>query len=221
MKIIMTTSNDYHHILPVSIYLLNKNWPNQEIELVGYTKPNYELPSNFTFHSLGEQIGGPENFSTDLRPYFEKQDPYFIWLFEDTFIKKINSIRFNILESLLWLGDRIGRINLSNETIKQNHTFYLNVDGEDMYENTQTANYRLSTQPSIWNRDFLLQYLIPGLTPWKFETQSSINDGWKILGLKNPAVYHNEGVRKFDIFKYDLNGVDPDQIQEMKKLNIL
>lgn len=219
MKIIITTSDAYHHLLKISMFLFNKNWSDkQEVEIVGYEKPLFTFPDNFKFHSLGKQIGGPKNFSTDLRKYFEKQDTFFIWIFDDSFIKSVN---FERLQELWMLrNNSIGRINLcSRATTLQD--FYQSDLGSNLLENTQTALYRLCTQPSIWNKAFLMKYLTPELTPWEFETQKSINDGYRIIGHKEDVVDHNEGVTKHDIFDYNLTGIKEEQIEEMKSLNIL
>lgn len=222
MKIIVTTSNNYHHLLKIFIYLFNKNWSiDQEVEVVGYKKPEFELPVNFTFYSMGEQTDTNKDFSNDLRKYFEKQDDWFIWLFEDSFIKQVDFNGLSVLKLLTSIPG-VGRINLSNETIKQDHFESIHVvKYNQIYENTQSARYRLSTQPSIWNKRFLLQYLKPNLSPWEFETQPSTNDGWRILGLDHAVIKHNEGVTKHDIYKYNIDGIHEDQISEMKKLQIL
>lgn len=220
IPIVVTTSNKYHHLLRIFIYLFNKNWSSeQRVEIVGYDKPNFYLPLNFSFHSMGEQVGGPNNFTTDLRKYFEKQEQWLIWLFEDSFIKDVDFKRLQYVSDLREVN--VGRINLAREAIKQDHFLIGSSEYGNLYENTQTANYRLSTQPSIWNKDFLLRYMIPGLTPWQFETQDSVNDGWRILGLGDAVVSHNEGVTKRDIYDYDLNGIDEEQIREMIELRML
>lgn len=221
MKIIVTTSDKYLHLLPIFIYLFKKNWSTeQSVEIVGYKTPDFQLPLNFTFHSLGTQ-GTVKEFSTDLRKYFELQDDYFIWMMEDSFIKLVDHNKLSKLMELIYRENNIGRINLTNETVKQKHENHSWMGDYKIYANTQDANYRLSTQPSIWNKEFLLKYLTPGLSPWDFETQHSINDGYQILGPKEPAVKHNEGVCKKDIYDYDLNGIEENQIIEMKQLNIL
>ncbi len=157
-----------------------------------------------------------------MRKYFEKQDTFFIWMMEDSFIKSIDFEKLNYLYGLR--DNSIGRINLcSRAGLIQEHFLNDNVHyyNYKLVENTQTALYRLSTQPSIWNKKFLLKYLTPNLTPWEFETQLSINDGWRIIGLEEDVLLHNEGVTKHDLYKYDLNGIKEDQIEEMKKLGIL
>lgn len=250
MKIICTTSNNYVHCLKIFIFLFNRNWSsNQRVEIVGYKYPDFELPSNFTFYSMGEQGSDPSCFSGDLRKYFEKQDDWFIWMMDDTFIKQVN---FFLLKELICLStikenygkydyedlvkkqftNNIGRIYLTSDGVRQLHTHwgYLNSHASDkengsnsytIYANTQESNYRLSTQPSLWNKEFLLKYLTEGLSPWAFELQQPINDGWLILGSDQAAIKSNEGVTKHDIFAYNLHGISLEQIEEMKQLELI
>lgn len=226
LKIIVTTSDKYLHLLPIFCFLFNKYWDDkQEVEIVGYNGPfpeeDFTLPSNFKYVSLGAQVGGAKNFGTDLKKYFEKQDDWFIWMMEDTFIKEVNFDKLDFLKSLI-NNNEVGRINLSHATMLQENfpTKLIKDSKYQLFENTETALYRLCTQPSIWNKKFLLQYLQPNMSPWEFETQSCFNDGWKILGLENPAVIHNEGVTKHDIHKYNFKGIPEEVIAEMKNLKI-
>lgn len=199
MHLTVTTSDKYHHILPIFFKLFNREW-GVPFDLVGYDKPNIELPDNCTWVSLGKQRG-PNYFSDDLRPYFEKRDQFFCWIFEDSFIKAVDKERLEWLWSLR--SGNIGRICLSNEGMNRQHLVF--PDG--IWHADPKSNYRLSTQPSIWNRDFLLQYLTPGLSPWQFEKQETI-DEWDIIGPVESVVKHNEGVTKKDIHKLDLRGIE-------------
>jgi hypothetical protein len=217
LKYICTTSNRHIHIVPIFCHLFNLFWsPEQEVEIVGYNPPKMDLPPNFTFHSMGEQIGGPENFSNDLRRYFERQEQFFIWMMEDTFVKKVYCQRLKILESLINV-ENIGRINLSEDTCKHDHIEFGKVDGYEILETTPTAEYRLSTQVSIWNRDFLLKYMTQDLTPWGFETQAT-EDNFRILGPKLPAVEHNEGVRRWDVHEYNFTGIPEEVVSQLRAL---
>jgi hypothetical protein len=205
MKIIVTTSDNYHHLLPIFFYLYNKYW-GAPFELVGHKKPECELPDNCTWVSLGEQLG-KEKWSDQLRPYFEQQPDWFVWMMEDTFLK--DDVRmFGIsLES-----HTAGRIDLTNDIQKREHSTSIWVYA------SPSSRYRLSTQPSIWNKQFLLQYLTPGLSPWDFETQDPKNDGWDVVGFINPPVLHNEGVRRHDIYKLNLDGMKQEDIDHIKTL---
>lgn len=225
MKIIVTTSNKYLHILPIFCYLFNKYWDSkQRVEIVGYDKPTFDLPANFNFISLGKQTEDKQNFTRDLRKYFAKQDKFFFWFMEDTFIKAPVDFRgINFLKSLTEKLPDIGRINLTNEVTKQDHDYLTTIDDYIIYKNNKFSLYRLSTQPSIWNKHFALQYMTEDLSPWEFECQSDhAVDEFQIIGLKDSVPFkHNEGVRKYNIYDFNLEGIDQEVIQEMKMLKII
>lgn len=208
MKTIVTTSDDYHHVLPTFFYLFNKYWPGQEIELLGYKEPNKipgGMPDNCKFVSMGEQ-GPKEEWSTDLRSYFELQDEFFIWMMEDTFIKRpVNLNQMNFAYAMCY--PTIGRIDLTKDVQKREHM----VTKEGVVYAHPKARYRLSTQPSIWNRDFLLTYLHDGMDPWTFETQDP-KDDWNIVGLLEYPVIHNEGVRRHNIQELNYDGISPEDL---------
>ena len=202
MKIIITTSDKYHHLLPVFFYLYNKYW-GQPFDLVGYAKPECELPDNCTWVSLGIQ-GAKTEFSTDLRKYFELQPDWFVWMMEDTFIKS----KFGV--------DMIpyaGRVDLTKDIKSRDHTS----DGYIITAHPE-SRYRLSTQPSVWSKEFLLKYLTPGLSPWDFETQDPKNDGYNVKGFEYPPLQHNEGVRRFDIHKLNLEGMKQEDIDHINTI---
>jgi hypothetical protein len=206
MKIIVTTSDNYHHILPVFFYLYNKYW-GAPFELVGHAKPECELPDNCTWVSLGEQQG-PKSWSTQLRPYFEQQPDWFVWMMEDTFLKgPLND------ENYTYQLQDTGRFDLVCDLMNREYT----TNGVNCFAHPN-SRYRLSTQPSIWNKQFLLQYLTPGLSPWDFETQDPKNDGWNILSMRHKLLHHNEGVRRFDTKKLNLDGMAAEDIDYINKI---
>ena len=205
MKIVVTTSDRYHHILPVFFYLYNKYW-GAPFELVGYKKPECELPDNCTWVSLGEQ-GDKNNWSTSLRAYFEQQPDEFIWLMEDTLLKE--PVDNNLCGAVAFTG----KVCLTDDVIKREHR------KDDLIAIAHPASrYRLSTQPPIWNKKYLLQYLTPGLSPWDFETLDPKNDGWDVIGFIDPPVKHNEGVRRHDIYKLNLDGMKPEDIEHINEI---
>jgi len=210
MKIVVTTSDNYHHLLPVFFYLYGKYW-NEPFDLVGYKKPECELPENCTWASLGAQ-GDKSEWSTDLIKYFELQPELFIWIMEDTLVRKVDIKR---IPETIPLG--AGKVCLTNDVSRREHIKMLS---SDFYlRAAANSRYRLSTQPSIWHKDYLLQYLKPGLNPWEFETQDPMNDGWHVYGVADPIVIHNEGVRRFDTFKVDLTDILPEDNKYLKNTN--
>lgn len=226
MKICCTTSNAYAHILPVFFFLFEKYWGG-EVELVGYKEPK-NLPSYCSFYSMGEQRG-PQFFSDDLIKYFEKQNDRIIWIMEDTFLKaSVNHETISMLRGLMRNDSSIGRISLSSDSIKFYTEFYGEVNGITIHKTPPDSDYRLSTQPAIWNKNYLLKWLWPDHSPWNFENLKGTlmqrpDHEFKNLALDkfNAPIKHNEGVRKRDLHAFDLNGIDENVIEEMKQLNIL
>ena len=203
MKIVVTTSDNYHHILP-TFFLLYGRTMGLPMDLVGHKKPDIELPDYVTWVSMGEQRG-PKFFSDQFRPYVETLPDYFVWMMEDTFIKSFNSELFYAILSTLPASpeDKLGKVCLTNESMRrEHHTMPF------MFWVSQNAKYRLSTQPAIWNKEYLLKYLDSGLSVWDFETQPQQNDGWTIFGYQTNVILHNEGVTRKDIHKLNLDGIE-------------
>ena len=207
MKIIITTSDKYHHLLPIFFYLYNKYW-GEPFDLVGHKKPECELPDNCTWVSLGTQ-GSKQDWSNQIRPYFENQPDWFVWMMEDTFLKGKKELRI-----LSTKDKNIGRIDITGDI---QHREFCVSDYDEIFAHPN-SRYRLSTQPSIWNRDYLLKNLLPNLSPWDFETQDPKNDGWDIMGWLHPPVSHNEGVRRFDLYKLNLDGMCQEDIDYINKI---
>lgn len=202
MKVVVTTSDNYHHLLPIFFKCYNRHW-GDPFDLVGYKKPDMELPENCTWVSLGVQRG-PKFFSDDLRPYFAKQPDYFVWMMEDTFIKGFDSKYYSeVCDDVYSTGFRVDKFNLTNESMRRECTLFGNYFLID-----QNAKYRLSTQPAIWSRYYLLRYLHSALSPWDFETQPQQNDNCCVWGVCRNIISHNEGVTRHDIHKLNLDGIE-------------
>lgn len=210
MRICVTTSDNYHHLLPIFFYLYNKYW-GAPFELVGHKKPECQLPDNCTWVSLGEQLG-KEKWSDQLRPYFEQQPDWFVWMMEDTFLKEKVTIQ-PYQTGCLKDYNFVGRADLTTDLMKRPYA-----QSANCFMAHPKSRYRLSTQPSIWNKEFLLTYMKSGLSPWDFETQDPIEDGWNIISWNTPPVHHNEGVRRHDIYKLNLDGMKQEDIDHIKTL---
>lgn len=202
MKICITTSDNYHHLLPIFFKCYNRHW-GDPFDLVGYKKPDMELPDNCTWVSLGVQRG-PKFFSDDKREYFKNQPDHFVWMMEDTFIKGFDAQGFDeVCSDIYSSGFKVDKFNLTNESMRRPCTLF-----GDYFLVDQSAKYRLSTQPAIWSRTYLLKYLTPGLSPWDFETQPQQDDDLKVWGVTRNIVEHNEGVTRHDIHKLNLDGIE-------------
>jgi len=234
MKIYISTANQYTHLLKPFAYLFNTFWDDSiEITVIGYERFNFNLPKNFKFISLGTQEGGIQRWSTDLRKFFESiDDNFFIWATEDQFITY--PVEQPILKHITenYLTPDMGRFGLTNDNKGRPYNIIEQLDNCKIIESGQTVNYRLSALWSIWNREYLLKYLLPGYSPGEFEVKGSDiarNDGYKILGtVDNYVIHASLGVRKGNLnvplnFKFinDNRSLEQNVIDEMKYKGVI
>lgn len=199
LKVVVPTCDRYIHLVEGLMYTVNKFWACKNTFLIlGYNPPKFKLLPNWKFISLGLDTG-PQNWSNDLLKFFDDfEDEYFINMIDDTLMTRpanmdmvdaayrymlLNKdVKKCFLHGSLSSGDRslLGDIEL--KPVK---------DLEGFWDVNQTANYRTSIQSAIWSRDYFLWLLKPGLNPWQFESQHTMNDGARILTtiVNHPTMY--------------------------------
>jgi len=111
---------------------------------------------------------------------------------------------------------------------KRPNKLYKIVNNTEIIENLQDVDYRIACQFSIWNRKYMLNYLIDGFSPWDFEIKGSLlakYDGYRILGVDRNTgklpIIKNEGVRVGNIHEFNLEGIPKEVIKEMGEKNII
>lgn len=199
IPVIIPTCDKYIHLVEGLMYTVNKFWSaKSNFIILGYKAPQYELLPNWKFISLGEDTG-PQNWSNDLLKFFDTfEGEYFINMIDDTLmtrsadITKIESayaymlahkeVKKCFLHGSLSSGDTslLGDIKLTPVE-----------DLKGFWDVNQTADYRTSIQSAIWNKEYFLQLLKPGMNPWEFETQHTKNDNARILTTRDnhPTMY--------------------------------
>lgn len=219
-KIVVTTSDGYHHVLPIFFFLFNKFWGEEtQVELVGYKKPDIHIPENFTFVSLGEQHKHVGSWSTKIRKYFSEQPDYFIWMMEDTFVyKPVKHESLELCKEIIQ-DKRIGRIALSDYSYDQ----YIYKYSQNFCRTSELSKYNLSTQISLWNKDYMLRYLKNEMSPWELECQRKHIDGFHNVCLSRELlpVIHNEGVRIKNIHKFNTDNFSQGLLNELKTKKLI
>jgi len=170
MKKYITTCDQYLPLLKYNAYFFNKYWnSDEEVTVLGYAKPDFDLPPNFTFYSFGHQSDYSIYWSNAVRIFFESvKDPYFLIFADDTFlIKPVDLERLDRIERL-FIDNRIQKAFLDVATKK--FVGKTVSDGIIEIAQGQYPKYRNGLPGSIWQRDHFLKYLKPNLTIWQFET---------------------------------------------------
>ena len=236
LKIYISTCDKHIHLVKGHQYLFKKFWKNHpKVIVLGYKEPDFELESNYEFVSMGEDRG-VEYWATDLRNYFKSiDDTHFIYGMDDHWIpREVDERVFNILSEYV-KDEKVGRINLTDDTKDRPHSHLDVNDGLMVIESDQWMpgeSYRISTQYSIWNKEWMLKYLKDGMSPWEFELNGSLeanNDGYRVLGsLYEYAMKNMQVVVRGNLETLHFHWVNEREkmldwkiIQDMKEKNII
>lgn len=188
MKIVIPTCDKYLHAVECLLHTIDKLWkPDDEVIVLGYAEPNYELKENQTFVSLGVDRG-PRYWTTDVASYLKNfEDEYFILANDDTVIlQPVDKDYLKHLEELM-KEDDISRMSLTESCTIHPHGPYKSFEDHNIVLANQDAPYRVHLQWTMFKTEYLLKYLLPDRTPWEFElhlARLTLNDGAKICSTQ-------------------------------------
>ena len=213
---------------------------------MGFKNPDFELPENFHFISLApSQEGGANMWTRYIHDYLMTiEDEYLIFSLEDFFATAAPDME--ILSNLFnhMLKDKaIGRCDITWDSFinifdrhnpcRKNNSYKAIEKNKDytILKLPSRAPYRISTQPAIWRKDFLLSFLNNNWTPWQFEvngTQLSAQFPDKIIAAADPSFInyatkwvHKGAVSRYHEDKVNVLGLDFETIKEMVDLDLV
>lgn len=214
MNVYVFTSNNYLHVLKPFCFLFNKFWSDkQQVKIVGFEPPAWQMPDNFEFISLGKQRG-IKYWSDDYIDFFNSiNDEYFIHMVENEFL--LRPVDFDIINSLVeFLDEDVGRIDFTPGPSLRNWKPYQEYDEYDIIELSQTDQYRLAIRLNLWNKKYFLKHLRSGENAWEFEifgNRRAQNDGYKILASNRKyGCYIMDGTKAQDPRVLDLRAHNPE-----------
>lgn len=240
MKLIIPTCDDTLYLLPLYDYLFNKYELNQVFEPVylGFSEPEDDkVKANFV--SMAEK---QTCWSRHIHDYLVGiPDEHVAFTLEDFFpVSKVNLDSFHTIMSAVLAGN-IGRADLTWD-------MYCNCE-TNVYDTLEDKNYsliscpkdgrmvegkslyRITTQPAIWNRDYLLRFLKNNWTPWQFEIDGShlsANFQEEVIGVCDPTFKHyptkwtpKGAVSRAQPGKFNCLGMDIETIKELVELEYI
>ena len=201
MKFIVTTCNEYDHLMPGFAHQFNLHWPGEKVDVLCYRKPP-QLPINFNIVLLGKQPYH-QVWTTPLIPYFEQlKEELFILMMDDAWpFADVDYTKYCTAQLLMEANHQSGRCHLHASTGIEVAEF---MQGFNVM--LQGSQYRTSLHSSIWDREYFLKYLKPDRTCWQFEVKGmkeAYNDGALILVpdediLSYGEIYRNGKLNKGD-----------------------
>lgn len=227
-RVIVTASDKYLPALLPFSYLFNKYWGSDvEVCVFGFTRPDFDLPDNFSFVSLGNQKDYPFNKWSDALIAILSQinDEAFVLMLEDYWLTRHvdrsavrilydYAIQFQYVLKVDLCGDRLYAFGADLE--------YGTVAHLDLIKSMPGSPYHMSLMPGIWRKDLLSRCLVSGESPHDLElvgsTRVSHLQDMIVIGTRQWPVRIVLGLRGGDHTKINLDGLSKIDIDAMTDL---
>lgn len=206
IPILVFTSDTYLKALRPFAYLFNKYWnTDQSVAIVGFRVPDFTLPDNFSFYSLGSMADYPiRKWSNGVLDYLAKNEEikHFILMLEDYWITQpVDVEAIYMLMQYAQDVSSILKIDLCADRLyAKGVTDYGNLDRLDLVKSAYDSQYHMSLMTGIWNRDLFCRFVVPNETPWEVELNgtsrvAAVKDDVIVLGTKGWPIRHTLAYR--------------------------
>lgn len=233
IPVVVFTSNKYLDALKGFSWLFNKYWsyPSlQPVKVVGFAEPNFELPDNFKFYSLGSQANYPlDKWSDAVIDYLtDKPFDHFILMLEDYWlVRPVDTTGVRMLADYCAQFLNVLKMDLTGDRLYAGgSTPYDNCGYLDLVKSDPSSQYHMSLMTGIWNRKLLLSFLVRGETPWDVELRgtprvSKVGDEILVLGTKQWPVKHTLAHRRGNPNEIFLDEIKTTDVLQMRALEVI
>lgn len=213
MKIILAGYEGSKKILATSSYLLNKYVKDFDIKFLNFGPYDGKLFTGEYISLAFEQIGGGDSWSKYIYNYISKLDDRLIILGVDDHLisEPVDMETYNKLKDLV-KGD-VKSARLCGCDWCPNDKKIIE-DGIITFK--QTADYLVTGQYTIWDREALLEILRPVRSVWRFEldgTNEYRGRGWQVIAAVNhPFKYDDTSALSVYRKEVNLNGLNQEDL---------
>lgn len=232
-RILIPTCDPYLPALRPLAYLLNKYWrPNPEVVVGGFSHPDFELPPNFHFLSLGNMSDYPINkWSDQLIAFFAQvPDEVFAFMLDDMWpVRPVDTDAIGILYRYMLQFRNIARADLTSDRFYSGGVKldYAHAGRLDLCLSAR-GDYFSSMMPGLWRKEHFMRLLQPNWSPWEIELAGTpklakMEDvdviGTRQMPYKCTLAFRGGSSKKLaGEIPYPFNPVD---MEEMRKLGLL
>lgn len=193
-RVVVTTSDKYLPALLPLGWLMEKYWkPLPQVVVGGFTPPDFDLPENFEFVSIGKQEDYPWDKWSDAIIHLlhhHVPDEVLVLILEDMWpMRSVNTPALEILYHYMMQFEYVARIDITTDRLYAHGMVdYDSVSWIDLIKSMPGSPYHLSLSPGMWRRQHLLDALIPGENAHQVElvgtTRLSHNQDVIVLGSR-------------------------------------
>lgn len=230
--IFVTTSDKYIKALRPFAYLLNKYWvPNPQVIVGGFEPPDFKLPNNFFFQTLGPQERYPlQKWSNGVHKLLTSYPhDIFILMLEDYWITRpVKTEIVNMLYDYMVQFSYVMRMDLTGDRQFAGDIEDYDVIGEDidLVKSSPWSPYHMSLMTAIWRKKHFLTIMRPDETPWEMELigterLSEMKDQILVLGTKQWPIKHTLAFRGGDSSKLLLDEISEEDQAELRHYGLL
>ena len=229
--IFVLTSDKYLAALRPFAYLLNKYWqPNPTVIVGGFTPPEFALPINFKFHSIGKFEDYPvDRWSNSvIRFLLEQPHDIYVFMLEDYWVTHpVNDSVVQVAVDYMRQFEYVARFDLTGDRLHSGFAKDYGKAGEvDLIVSDPESQYHCSLMAGVWRRSHMLKILVESETPWQTELNGTprlraLKDNLIVLGTKQWPVHHTLAMRKGSHEDLHLKEIAKEDVEEMRRLGYL
>lgn len=231
MRVICLTSDKYLLALKPFAFLFNKYWSSdQQVLVAGFTPPDFDLPDNFTFHSIGAFSDYPVNRWSDglIKLLHDIPDDVFTLMLEDYWLTMpVYCQAVTMLYDYMRQFQYVARLDLTGDRKNSGMASLYGMCGHlHLVHSNPDSQYHMSMMTGIWRKAHLLSVLKPNETPWQTELWgtprlAAMRHEKIVLGTEEWPVHHTLAFRSGDTANLLLDELDPADVQALRDLGYL
>ena len=240
VKVVLLVADPTLWCLRPFFYMQQKYAPWMRGYVAGFSSPQFEIPDDWQFVSLGEFKDYPINkWSNAVRNLIGNSgfvEERFILMLEDYFIlRQVDESAVRQLGHYIATHADIAKIDLTTDRLYAADMRDYGACGQfDLIIDNPASAYNTSLLAAIWNKQDFLNLLIEDETPWQFELEGSnrwksyaVDNNKKILGTRQNPIRHTVAIRNGQI-DYEVawqephpNRISDVDLAEMGRMGIL
>jgi len=224
LRVFVITNDYYLWCLSPFSYLFNKYWSDkQEVVIMGFRPPKFELPNNFHFHSIARANYPQKKWSNALIEFLKAMsDEHCVLMLEDYWISRpVDTRCITSLHQFMIARPDVLRFDLSIDVLHTNGdsrdaTDIGFIGPYDIVEKPHGKPYRMSFQAGLWNTKLLLSLLKEDKDPWEVEIQTSPPSDMKVLGTRQWPLRYINAIYKGELDTAEINKLHKIDLDKVK-----